>query len=63
MNAAAEESQLSYREIGEAMGNRTSTARKAVQQLLTDRSVNFNPRLETLIAFAKAVKKPIEYFF
>lgn len=63
MNKAADDSELSYREIGVAMGQKNSTARKSVQQLLTDESVNFNPRLETLIRFAKAVNKPLEYFF
>ena len=63
MNQAAADSGLSYEQIGMSMGSKKSTARKIVQKLLTDEKVNFNPRLETLLKYAKAVKKPLEYFF
>lgn len=63
MVSAAAESGLTYQEIGESMGSKETTARKLVQKLLTDESANFNPRIETLLKFAKAVNKSLGYFF
>ena len=58
MRNAAEESGLTQQQIGEAMGFSAASARQAVSRLLNS-EVDHDPRLSTILAFAKAVKKPL----
>jgi len=58
LRAAAAESGLTQQEIGEAMGVSSSGARQTVSRLLLPGS-DYDPRLSTLLAFAKAVKRPL----
>lgn len=52
---AAAASGLTQQEIGEAMGFKAGGARQAVSRLLNP-EVDYDPRLSTLLAFAKAIK-------
>ncbi len=58
LREAAADSGLTQQEIGEAMGFSASGARQAVSRILKADS-DYDPRLTTLIAFAKAVKRPL----
>ena len=58
MRSAAEQSGMTQQEIGEAMGFSASGARQAVSRILKADS-DYDPRLSTLLAFAKAIKKPL----
>lgn len=58
MRAAAEDSGLTYEEIGVRMGYKQSVARAAVSRL-TNPNVEHDPRLSTVILFCDAVHKPL----
>jgi transcriptional regulator with XRE-family HTH domain len=58
MRKAAAESGLSQDEIGKAMGFKSGGARQAVSRLLNS-EIEYDPRLSTLLSFAKAVKKNV----
>ncbi len=53
MRMMAAKSGLSQQEIGEKMGFAAKDARKAVSRLLNP-NIQYDPRLSTLLAFAKA---------
>ncbi len=55
MRIAAQKSGMTQEEIGIAMGFSKGGARQAVSRLLNP-EVEYDPRLTTLIQFAKAVK-------
>ncbi len=55
---AANASGMTQQEIGEAMEFSPSGARQAVSRMLRPDS-DYDPRLSTLLAFAKAVKRPL----
>jgi transcriptional regulator with XRE-family HTH domain len=55
----AKDSGMTLQDIGLRMGFSPSGARQAVSRLL-NRDVSYDPRLSTLIAFAKAVEKPLK---
>ncbi len=60
LRKAAEDSGLSFREIGKRMGYQEGGARQAVSRLLTDnRNVSKDPALSTLLAFAHAIDRPL----
>jgi transcriptional regulator with XRE-family HTH domain len=56
---AAKESGMTQEEIGLRMGFAKDSARKAVSRLLNV-DVGYDPRLSTLLAFAKAVDRPLK---
>ncbi len=58
LRAAAEKSGLTQEEIGVAMGFSKSGARQAVSRLL-NQDAPYDPRLSTLLQFARAVKVPL----
>ncbi len=58
LRKAAEASGKTQQEIGEAMGFTAGGARQAVSRLLNP-EVDYDPRLSTLVEFAKALKKPL----
>lgn len=58
LRQVAEESTLTQEEIGVRMGFAKSGARSAVSRLLSPDG-KYDPRLSTLLAFAKAVGKPL----
>ena len=60
MRKAVEASGLTQEEIGVRMGFARESARKAVSRLLN--AAEYDPRLSTLVAFAKAVGKPLRGF-
>jgi transcriptional regulator with XRE-family HTH domain len=59
MRHAAEESGMTLEEIGLTMGFAKPGARQAVSRLLHSK-IKYDPRLSTLIDFAKAVKRPLK---
>ena len=59
LRLAAKQSGLTQQEIGEKMGLSSQDARKAVSRLLNP-SVRHDPRLSTLLKFAKAVGKDLK---
>ena len=58
LREAADQSGMTQQEIGEAMGFSPSGARQAVSRILKADS-DYDPRLSTLLAFAKAIKRPL----
>lgn len=59
LRLAAEKSGMTLEEIGLAMGFAKPGARQAVSRLLHSKT-KYDPRLSTLIEFAKAVKQPLK---
>src|SRR5881398_1960003 len=59
LREAAGASGLTQEEIGLKMGFSKGGARQAVSRLLNP-EVEYDPRLSTLLAFAKAVQKPLK---
>jgi transcriptional regulator with XRE-family HTH domain len=58
LRQAAKDSGMTQEEIGLRMGFSRDSARKAVSRLL-NLQVRYDPRLSTLLAFAKAVGCPL----
>ncbi len=58
LREAAVASGMTQEEIGLAMGVKASGARQTVSRLLLPDS-DYDPRLSTLLAFAKAIKRPL----
>jgi transcriptional regulator with XRE-family HTH domain len=58
LRTAAKASGLTQEEIGIAMGFKRPGARQAVSRLL-NAETEYDPRLSTLLEFAKAVKRPL----
>jgi transcriptional regulator with XRE-family HTH domain len=63
MREAAKASGLTFEEIGIRMGKPHAIAKQTVQRLLNSKRTPFNPSLETLFDFARAVQKPVTFFF
>ena len=59
LRTAAKKSGLTQEQIGLAMGFSKSGARQAVSRLLSPET-NYDPRLTTLLQFAKAVHRPLK---
>lgn len=57
MRKAIDDSGMSQEQIGIKMGFSKDSARQAVSRLLN--ASEYNPRLSTLVAFAKAVGRPL----
>jgi transcriptional regulator with XRE-family HTH domain len=57
LRQAAKDSGMTQEEIGLRMGFSRDSARKAVSRLLNP-EVEYDPRLSTLLSFAKAINKP-----
>jgi transcriptional regulator with XRE-family HTH domain len=57
LRSAAADSGLSQQEIGVRMGYSAASARQAVSRMLND---DYDPRLSTLLAFARAIQKPLQ---
>jgi transcriptional regulator with XRE-family HTH domain len=62
MRQAAEVSGMTLQEIGIAMGFAKSGARQAVSRLLHSKA-KYDPRLSTLLDFARAIKRPLKDLF
>jgi transcriptional regulator with XRE-family HTH domain len=58
LRLAAQESGMTQEEIGLGMGFSKASARQAVSRLLNADSEH-DPRLSTLLSFAKAIGKPL----
>jgi transcriptional regulator with XRE-family HTH domain len=56
---AAKESGMTQEEIGLRMGFAKDSARKAVSRLLNTEN-DYDPRLSTLLSFARAVSRPLK---
>jgi transcriptional regulator with XRE-family HTH domain len=59
LRRAAAESGMTQEEIGLRMGFAKDSARKAVSRLLNTEA-EYDPRLSTLLVFAKAVGRPLK---
>jgi transcriptional regulator with XRE-family HTH domain len=59
LRRAAKESGMTQEEIGLRMGYSKSSSRQAVSRLLNQES-DYDPRLSTLLTFAKAVGRPLK---
>jgi transcriptional regulator with XRE-family HTH domain len=59
LRQAAKGSGMTQEEIGLRMGFSKDSARKAVSRLLNVEA-DYNPRLSTLLAFAKAIGRPLK---
>ena len=59
LRKAAKDSGMTQEEIGLRMGFSKDSARKAVSRLLNVEA-DYDPRLSTLLAFAKAVGRPLQ---
>jgi len=59
LRQAAEQSDMTLEDIGLQMGFAKGGARQAVSRLLHSDS-KYDPRLSTLLAFAKAIKKSLK---
>jgi transcriptional regulator with XRE-family HTH domain len=59
LRRAAEQSGMTQEEIGLRMGFAKDSSRKAVSRLLNLES-DYDPRLSTLLAFAKAIGRPLK---
>ena len=59
LRRAAVESGMTQEEIGLRMGFPKSSARQAVSRLL-NLEIDYDPRLSTLLVFAKAVNRPLK---
>lgn len=58
LRKAVETSEMSQEEIGISMGFSRSGARQAVSRILNP-EIAYDPRLSTLLALARAIKKPL----
>jgi transcriptional regulator with XRE-family HTH domain len=58
LRRAAKESGMTQEEIGLRMGMAKDSARKSVSRLLNVET-DYDPRLSTLITFAKAIGRPL----
>jgi transcriptional regulator with XRE-family HTH domain len=58
LRRAAEDSGLTYEEIGIRMGYKQTVARAAVSRL-TNPKVDHDPRISTVLSFCDAVHKPL----
>jgi transcriptional regulator with XRE-family HTH domain len=59
LRLAAKDSGMTQEEIGLRMGFAKDSARKAVSRLLNVEA-DYDPRLSTLLAFAKALNRPLK---
>jgi transcriptional regulator with XRE-family HTH domain len=59
LRQAAQDSGMTQEEIGLRMGFAKESARKAISRLLNI-EVEYDPRLSTLLAFAKAINRPLK---
>jgi transcriptional regulator with XRE-family HTH domain len=59
LRRAAEQSEMTQEEIGLRMGFTKGGARQAVSRLLNPEA-DYDPRLSTLLAFAKAIDRPLK---
>lgn len=59
LRSAAKDSGMTQEEIGLRMGFGKESARKAVSRLLNVEA-EYDPRLSTLLSFARAVRKPLQ---
>jgi transcriptional regulator with XRE-family HTH domain len=59
LRQAAKDSGMTQEEIGLQMGFSKSSARQAVSRLLNPES-DYDPRLSTILAFARAVNRPLK---
>jgi transcriptional regulator with XRE-family HTH domain len=59
LRQAAKDSGMTQEEIGLRMGFAKDSARKAVSRLLNP-EVEYDPRLSTLLTFAKAIDKTLQ---
>jgi transcriptional regulator with XRE-family HTH domain len=59
LRRAAESSGMTQEEIGLRMGFAKDSARKAVSRLL-NLEAKYDPRLSTLLTFAKAIGRPLK---
>jgi transcriptional regulator with XRE-family HTH domain len=59
LRRAAEQSGMTQEEIGLRMGFAKDSARKAVSRLL-NLEAEYDPRLSTLLVFAKAINRPLK---
>jgi transcriptional regulator with XRE-family HTH domain len=62
LRRAAKSSGMTQEEIGLRMGYTRGGARQAVSRLLNQES-DYDPRLSTLISFAKAIGRPLKDLF
>jgi transcriptional regulator with XRE-family HTH domain len=58
LRRAAKDSGMTQEAIGLRMGFSKDSARKAVSRLLNP-EIEYDPRLSTLLAFARAVERPL----
>lgn len=59
LREAAKDSGMTQVEIGVRMGFSPDSARQAVSRLLNE-GIEYDPRLSTLLAFAKAIGRPLK---
>ena len=59
LRQVAKESGMTQEEIGVRMGFSKASARQAVSRLLNP-EFDYDPRLSTLLSFAKAVNRPLK---
>jgi len=59
LRQAAKDSGMTQEEIGLRMGFSQGSARKAVSRLL-NAGTDYDPRLSTLLTFAKALNRPLK---
>jgi transcriptional regulator with XRE-family HTH domain len=59
LRRAAQESGMTQEEIGVRMGFTKESARKAVSRLLNTEA-DYDPRLSTLLTFARALNRPLK---
>lgn len=59
LRQAAKDSGMTQEEIGLRMGFSKDSARKAVSRLLNVEA-EYDPRLSTLLAFARAINRPLK---
>jgi transcriptional regulator with XRE-family HTH domain len=59
LRRAAKDSGMTQEEIGVRMGFAKDSARKAVSRLLNT-GAEYDPRLSTLLAFARAIDRPLK---
>lgn len=62
LRQAAKDSGMTQEEIGLRMGFSKDSARKAISRLLNVQA-DYDPRLSTLLAFAKAIGRPLKELF
>jgi transcriptional regulator with XRE-family HTH domain len=61
LRLAMEDSGMTMESVGLKMGFKQGGARQAVSRLL-DTNIEYDPKLSTLIQFAKAIDKPLREF-